>query len=193
MRLFLGVEIDEAMKAAAFDAAERLRQRLRREIPGLQARWVQAANLHITLSFIGEVPDRTHDDVVAALQNRPFETRSFVLAIAGAGVFPLSGRPRAFWLGVRQGEAALAALYREVGDRLAPLRFQPDRRPYSPHLTIARVKEAPPGASRLLAEALAGLRAECGECRVSAITLFRSRLSPHGAVYESLLRVPLIV
>ena len=85
----------------------------------------------------------------------------------------------------------MAALYQEIAVRLAPLGFVPERRAYTAHLTISRVKEAGRGSSRILREQLADIPADCGTCRIAAVTLFRSRLSPRGAAYEPLLRVPL--
>ena len=82
--------------------------------------------------------------------------------------------------------AAHAALAR----RLAPLGYLPEARAYSPHVTLARVKE-PGRAARAVRQALADDPADCGRTIAGALTLFRSRLSPHGAVYEPLLRVPL--
>lgn len=190
MRLFLGVEIDDTVKAAAVDAAERLRQRLQRAAPALRARWVPSEHLHITIWFIGEVTDERRQAIEDALRT-PFETPVFDLQIGGAGLFPPSGRPRVFWLGLRQGSAAFSELHREVGERLTPLGFEPERRSYTAHLTLARVKDATGTSSRAIAGVVAGLPAECGVSRVSALTLFRSRLSPRGAAYEPLLRVPL--
>jgi len=190
MRLFVGVDLDVRMKAAAGDVAGRLRQRLLRAAPGLVARWVPVDNLHITLWFIGEVPDERAAAIADVLQ-APFDTPAFDLRAAGCGAFPPSGPPRVFWIGIAAGQASMQALYREVGARLAPLGFEPERRAYTAHLTIARVKDPGRGTTKAIRESLAALPADCGECRVEAVTLFRSRLSPRGAAYEPLLRVPL--
>jgi RNA 2',3'-cyclic 3'-phosphodiesterase len=190
LRVFIGVELDDRVKAAAAAVAERLRQRLRRTAPDLEARWIASDNLHITIWFIGEVDDQRAAAIADALQ-LPFETRSFDLALAKCGVFPPSGPPRVFWIGIHEGSRGMLSLYGEMGRRLAPFGFVEERRPYTAHLTIARVKHAGRGTSRLIRESLAKLPADCGACRVSAVTLFRSRLSPRGAAYEPLLRVPL--
>jgi 2'-5' RNA ligase len=75
-------------------------------------------------------------------------------------------------------------------ERLQPLGYSPEARAYSPHVTLARVK-APGRSSTKVRDALAGEAADCGRMTVTALTLFRSRLSPRGAAYERLLRVPL--
>ena len=190
MRLFIGVELDGAVRAAAADVAERLRQRLARAEPRLRARWIAPENLHITLWFIGEVPDPRAEAIQDAL-TRPFGAPAFPLAIAGCGAFPPSGAPRVLWIGVGEGASGMRRLYGEVGERLAPLGYRPEERPYAAHLTIARIREPVPGSSRAVREILAALPAECGTSHVAAVTLFRSHLSPKGAAYEPLLRVPL--
>jgi 2'-5' RNA ligase len=119
-------------------------------------------------------------------------TPAFELHLAGFGAFPPAGSPRVLWLGVTEGVAELARAHTEVGERLAPWGFAPEGRAYSAHLTIARLKDPPRGATRLaLRHAVAAESCDAGRCRVDALTVFRSRTSPHGASYEALLRVPL--
>src|SRR5689334_11677823 len=105
MRLFIGIELDERVKAAAADVAERLRQRLQRAAPALVARWVAAENLHITLWFIGEVPDE-RAAAIADVLHAPFDTPAFNLSAAGCGTFPPFGPPRVFWIGLAEGQPA---------------------------------------------------------------------------------------
>jgi 2'-5' RNA ligase len=190
MRLFVGVELDDRVKAAAAAVAERMRTRLTRARAHLDARWIQPENLHITLWFIGEVDEERGGLITAAL-NAPFATGPFELALAGAGAFPPSGAPRVIWIGVRRGGEALRAMNDEVGVRLTALGCEAERRPYSAHLTLARVKAAARGSGAAVRRALSDTAADLGVCRVNAVTLFRSHLSPKGSTYEPLLRVPL--
>ena len=189
MRLFIGVELDEAVRAACAEAAARLRRRLTKLGADVTARWVECENLHVTVWFIGEVNDERADAIASVLQPR-FTTAAFDLVARGCGAFPTSGRPRVFWIGVKD-DGSMGQLYQEVKARLVPLAFQAEARPYSPHVTVARVKDAGRGAAQHVRDALAAVTADCGSCRVRSVTLFRSRLSPHGSVYEPLLRVPL--
>jgi 2'-5' RNA ligase len=190
MRLFVGVELDDAVRAACADAAARLRGRLTELGAEVTARWIDPENLHITVWFIGEVNDERAHAITSALQPG-FATPAFDLVVRGSGAFPPSGRPRVFWIGVTDGHASMGQLFQDLKARLVPMGFEAEKRPYSPHVTIARVKEAGRGAARQVRDALAGVPADCGSCRVRAVTLFRSRLSPHGSKYEPLLRVPL--
>ena len=191
MRLFIGVELDEVVRAAAATAALELKARLDTRAPGLTARWIDRANLHITLWFIGEVADERLVQISDALR-RPLDLAPFSLALTGCSAFPPSGPPRVLWIGTTKGTEAMRELYGRIEDRLVPLGFAAERRPYTPHLTIARVKDPGRASGRVIRDAIAAVPAACGESVVNAVTLFRSRLSPRGAAYEPLLRVPLM-
>jgi 2'-5' RNA ligase len=191
MRLFIGVELDDAVKTRAAEIAETLRRTLSRASPSLRASWVKSENLHITLWFIGEVDDRRHEAIADAMSSTPLPVSAFDLSIGGCGAFPPSGPPRVFWIGIRHGAGHMAALYVEVAQRLAPLGYQPERRAYAAHVTLARVKDVPRADARQVRQTVSTFPADCGVTRVDAVTLFRSRLSPKGATYEPLLRVPL--
>ena len=191
MRLFIGVELDDAVRGAAADAALELKARLDTRAPGFTARWIDRANLHITLWFIGEVADERVAEISDALR-RPFDVAPFSLSLMGCGAFPPSGAPRVLWIGTTKGSEAMRELYDRIEHRLVPLGLTVERRPYTPHLTIARVKDPGRASGRVIRDAIAVVPASCGESAVTAVTLFRSRLSPRGAAYEPLLRVPLM-
>ncbi len=188
MRLFVGIELGERVR----DSAARIADSLKRDLgERVDARWVAASNLHITLWFLGEV-DEGRVAMVSTAIDRRFEERTFDLEIGSLGAFPPSGAPRVFWLGIRSGAASLARLHDELTVRLEPLGFKPERRSFSAHLTIARVRDVSRGVSYGdIREMVRAMPADAGSCRVEAVTLFRSRLSPKGATYDALLRVPL--
>jgi RNA 2',3'-cyclic 3'-phosphodiesterase len=190
VRLFIGVEISDEMKEAAASVSERLQTALKRAGLHVAARWVPAANLHVTLWFIGEVDDARAASISGAL-SRPFNVPPFTLRVGGLGAFPPSGNSRVFWIGITQGNESLAALHAELAVRLAPLGFEPERRAFSAHLTIARVKDVTRGASTHIRRLLADMSADVGSMTVSTATLFRSRVSSKGSTYEALMRIPL--
>jgi 2'-5' RNA ligase len=190
VRLFVAVEIDERVRIAAVEAAGRLRQGLSRQRVHLDVRWVPVDNLHITLWFIGEVDGPRAAAIVSVLQPR-FSQAPFDLVMGGLGAFPAAGSPRVFWLGVRSGQGGLEALHSETATRLRPLGLEPDRRPYSAHVTLARIKDAPRGSGAAARRVLSETPGEMGTSTVSAVTLFRSRIASSGSAYESVLRVPL--
>ena len=188
MRLFVAVELEPAVRASAAAAGQTLRGHLPR---GIHARWIAEENLHITLQFLGDVDDALVPQVVAAL-DIPFGKQGFTIDLDGFGAFPPSAPPRVFWLGIHRGAEGLAALHDEVASRMEPLGFHRERRRYAGHLTIARVKDAGPrSVQAAVRQLLAELPAHVGESQVTSVTLFRSRLSPKGASYDAVLRVPL--
>ncbi len=190
-RLFIGVELEPGVAAAAANAAGALRDRLAAARIAVAARWTPRENLHLTLWFIGDVADeraRTIHDALAP----PFARPAFDARLAGLGAFPPAGRPRVFWIGLQSGAAPMQALHAELAGRLAPLGFQAERRPFAAHLTIARVKAIEPRSAGLrVRRILLEGRIDAGVTRISAVTLFSSRLSPKGSTYTPLLRVPL--
>ena len=187
MRLFIGIELDDRVRESSAATADSIKRQLGRR---LDARWVPADNLHVTLWFIGNVAEERAAEIRRAV-DRPFVTGAFDLHIAGLGAFPRSGAPRVFWLGVQEGAEALALLYAELSMRLEPLGIAPERRPYSGHLTLARVREIRGRDYAGLRASLGAMPADAGACRIQALTVFRSHLSPKGATYQAVLRVPL--
>ena len=190
MRLFIGIELDADLRARCASAAVGLQERLRGSGVPLDVRWVPEQNLHVTLWFLGEVAAERTAAIEEALQP-PSELAPFTIDVSGVGIFPLSGPPRILWLGIARGADSLTACYSELSARLAVLGFAPERRPYYPHITIGRVKNAGRGAARAAREACRAIAARPGSQRVPAMTLFQSRLSGRGAEYVPLLRVPL--
>lgn len=190
MRLFIGVALPAAAKDQAAAACETVRQRTQRAAPRAQIRWVDPANLHLTLWFLGE----TKDDAAAAVRSAldsAFGIAPFDLEFARLGAFPETGSPRVLWMDVVRGREHLIALYSEIRDRLVLLGFEPERRSFSPHLTLARVKDISRSDVPAVRKVLGSATAALGAFKADAVTLFRSYTSPHGARYESLLRVPL--
>ncbi|HET7221533.1 MAG TPA: RNA 2',3'-cyclic phosphodiesterase [Vicinamibacterales bacterium] len=192
MRLFIGIELSDAVRRNAAATAERLRHGIARNVPRAVLRWIPSENLHITVWFFGDVPDAGVVPLVDTLR-AGLSVRPFTLRLAGIGIFPPSGVPRAIWLGLVAGRDPLLAVYDALRHRLQPLGFAPERRPFAPHLTIARVKNVHrsdvSAVHRVLRQADAG---DVGACEITHATLFKSRTLPDGSRYEALLRVPLI-
>jgi len=108
--------------------------------------WTPPGNWHLTLRFLGDVPAPHCDEVADAL--RAIKFAPLQLAVGRAGVFPVRGAPRVLWLGLAQGAPECAALATAVNAALAPLGFAPEDRPFAPHLTLARVRQAQRGDKR---------------------------------------------
>jgi 2'-5' RNA ligase len=190
LRLFAGIELDDPVRAACGTAARDLEERLHRARAKMNVRWIPDQNLHITLWFLGHVADEKAEKIAGQL-SAAWDVAPFTITVEGAGAFPPSGPARIVWIGVTEGADRLTDLWRELSGRLGPLGFEPERRPYHPHVTIGRVKDADSGMSRKARQLLGSATVHAGSSHVRSMTLFESRLSPGGARYEPRLRVPL--
>jgi 2'-5' RNA ligase len=187
VRLFVAAEIGETLAARAAEVSRELQRRTNETAPRAKVTWVPADRLHLTVRFIGELDDARATAVRQVLES-PLAVAVFDLTLAGAGAFPKGGAPRVLWVGVADGREELVAAEREISARLAPLGIPEEDRAYSPHLTLARVREP---AGLRSARLLDGLTDRLlGTVHIDAITLFQSKLSPKGPTYTPLLRIP---
>ena len=180
MRLFTAIDIPE-------DVTEALRSLLQRLKPLAKLSWSRVENLHITTKFIGEWPEERLEEIKCALAATP-APGPIVIAVRGLGWFPNERRPRVFWAGIDGGEP-LRALAHATEQAVAQLGIPVEERPYSPHLTLARIKEAVPLDA--LRKVLLTLPSECGfdlgSFRASNFFLY---LSANGR-YTQLARFPI--
>ena len=184
MRLFVAVDVDADTRARIGHIIDALRADSEQARSGARIAWIVPDRLHLTLQFIGEVSGDVTDAVLARL--RPaFDLPSFDMRFGRLGTFPPSGRPRVVWLSVDRGAEGLGVLHAEVARRLADVRFRRDARAFSPHLTLARVKEGgtPADTVRLVRAQLE----PAGGCTIDHVTLYQSRPSPRGPTYTPLL------
>lgn len=188
MRLFVGAELDPDIARDLARVSEELRARVEAEAPRARLTWVAADRLHFTVRFIGEVDDARVAAIVSALEP-PLAVPVFGLTIEGIGVFPPKGPPRVIWAGVTAGGDDMVRVEQEVSRRLATCGIEPEGREYSPHVTLARVRDA--GGLRPRDVVESAPRGTIGTTRVAAITLFQSRLSPKGPTYMPLQRTGL--
>jgi RNA 2',3'-cyclic 3'-phosphodiesterase len=187
MRLFVGVEVDARVR----QVAERMVEQLRRVLPShLSARWVPPDNLHLTVRFIGHVGDDRVGAIIRAL-TPPMDVGPFDVELNGCGRFPPKGPPRVLWIGISRGLRELTAIHDACNRRLAPLGFTPEDRPFSAHLTLARIKDAPPRIGQDVDQAVAAVPRDAVIFPVDHVTVFESRTSSTGSRYTSLARIPL--
>ncbi len=188
MRVFVAVDVGESVRAEASRVIQALTTRLEAAKTPPKITWVSPASLHVTVRFIGEVEDA----VVPSLCERlapPVSLRPFAVEWRGLGVFPSAKHPRALWLGVVSGGAALGALEAEVSRRLAGT-IDTEARPLLPHLTLGRVKMA--GAGVDWPKLLQGVEVRGARSVVDRVTLYRSQLSQRGPHYTGLVSAPLV-
>lgn len=179
-RLFTAIEIDSEARQRI--AAQQ--QRLQDDLREASLRWVRPEHLHLTLTFIGEVTD----DLAAAIvkvMHRDIPRRPFQIELAGFGVFPSRGAPRALWLGVQRGADEVVALQQILAGRLHELGTPLEPRPFSPHLTLARWRGRGGRASERPRH-LGVSHERVAIVDVGAAGLVQSRLSSDGPAYTVL-------
>lgn len=183
LRLFFGVPLDgDGLRDAACGLQDTLQEACRR---GPRVKWVERANLHLTLKFIGDTPAARLDEVIAVAREAAAERAPEELELRGVGCFPPRGAPRTIWLGVRGDSPELARLAQGLDRRLAEAGLaEPDRRPFAAHITLGRVKGA--GGGRELREAIERLRDEpVGPMTADSFVLYSSDLRPQGPAYTN--------
>lgn len=187
MRLFAAVEIDDEARRSAVEAAEALSAILGAHP---EIRWVPAENLHLTVRFIGHVDEDGVGPLVEKL-TEPLSIAAFQIALGSCGAFPRGGNPRVMWIGLRSGLAELASMHDEFNQRLLPFGFEPEARPFSAHLTLARIKETSRGFGARIRTSLQRVEVRPVTFSISRATIFVSRPSRAGSRYEPLAYTPL--
>jgi 2'-5' RNA ligase len=180
MRLFVAADLSPEAVAAAGDVIDRLRTRTHDVAPRAKVTWSAPERLHVTVRFIGQIPDDKVDDIRNALQPA-LPIHRFQIMLSGVGAFPAKGPPRVIWAGITAGTDGLNEVERHVSDRLAAVGVERETRPYTPHLTLGRVRDATGLRKAALLEGIGNARV--GPVLIDTITLYESRLSPRGARY----------
>ncbi len=180
MRLFTGLDLPADVTAG-------LEGLLRRLKPAARIQWSPPVNLHITTKFIGEWPEERLDELREALAALPGRD-ALRVAIRRVGFFPNPHAPRIFWCGIEA--PGLDRLAADTDDATARLGIAREDRPFSPHLTLARIKERPD--LQPLREAIASLDSlDFGTFEAGSWFLYQSTLKPGGSVYTKLAEFPL--
>ncbi len=188
-RLFIAIPLPDAV-IATLEEAQRM---LKKAVPQRTVTWVAPHNIHLTLKFLGEVPVIQRDAISQALSRVAEQHSTFALNTAGLGCFPSNRNPRVVWVGLGGDEEALRLLWDSVERAIAPLGYPTENRPFSPHLTLGRVRR---DVLRADAQRLGAAVCEVTPPRevlwsVTELTLFRSELKPGGADYTKLHNAPL--
>lgn len=175
----MAAKIPEGHKAGIDQAIERLRPALP------QARWTATDGRHITLKFLGEVPDERLDEVVAILRSSLVRYQPVTTRVTHLGAFPSLRRARVLWLGIDDHSRRLAHLAARMEKFFGRAGFHAESRKLRPHITLARFKS--PTAIDL--DWGRDTPIPPGPFEIREVVLFRSHLGPSGATYEALARL----
>jgi len=150
---------------------------------GADLRFVESENIHATLRFLGEVSVSVLDQVKNELAQISFQP--FVIELTGVGAFPNPRRPNVVWIGMSRGAEELQWIFSQLEPHLRQLGFPADRKGFSPHITIGRVKS---GRNRdALFSSIMGMSdLQFGSMTVGSVKLKKSTLTPKGPIYSTI-------
>lgn len=188
-RLFIALQLPEPIITLLHNRQEWLRQ----HAPSHTVKWVRPDSIHLTLKFLGNVSVHNIDTLKEHLARVVHDQQAFTLVTAACGCFPNTQRPRVVWVGLQGDMRALNTLRDAVEKHIAPLGYPTENRPFHPHLTLGRVRQdAKQHDIRRLGEMIAEATfLDEVQWSPSQITLFRSELTPHGALYTALHHIAL--
>ena len=185
LRTFIAVDPGKAIR----DRTVALQEVLART--GVEVKWVEPENLHVSLLFLGEVDARDVPDVCQSVAEVCAAREKFSMTVESVGCFPNPRRPRILWVGVGTGSQELCRLHDGLEKPLLKLGcYRREERRYTPHLTLGRVKSDRP-AEKLRDELVKHASWRGGETHVSELLVLSSELTPQGPHYTVLSRAPL--
>jgi 2'-5' RNA ligase len=182
IRSFVALELSDEVREQLAELLKRLRQ------TNAAVKWVEPENLHLTLKFLGEVPEEQIEAIVEALRAIAQATAPFPFTVKGVGGFPDLRRPRVLWVGV-EPTPPLMRLQQIVEQAMERLGFPPEERAYHPHITLGRVK-AMAGLEKVRAVLSEYASVTFGSVPAKHLTLFRSDLSREGPTYTPIALLP---
>ncbi len=178
-RLFVAVELP----AQVLEALGQLQHDLQRQIPrGL--RWVRPEGIHLTLKFLGETPETRVEGISAAIAGSVGGVVQHEVSLGAMGTFGSRNSPRVLWVDLAGDTETLLRLQAQVDRALDAIGFPGEKRRFSPHLTLARVREeSAREVAEPLAQAVRSVSVPPATISVSAVSMMLSKLGSGGAVY----------
>ncbi|MHC4886942.1 MAG: RNA 2',3'-cyclic phosphodiesterase [Planctomycetota bacterium] len=184
MRLFIGLEVEEGVRRELLAEIAHLHRRFPK------VRWVRPENLHVTVRFLGEVGENEIEPISTAMDLAAESTPAFNLDVENLLIFPRPERPRIIAAGTALGSDSACRLESTLQSSLATLDFSPEKRRYTPHITLGRVKQ--PGHARGVERELEDAPTiQFGCMDVAEMVLYMSELGRGGAEYTPIYRAAL--
>ena len=183
VRSFICIEIPRSIQSRLDELQQKLRT------IGADVGWVKTSNIHLTLKFLGDVAQSRIAAVRSAIAKACEGQGPIELVVAGTGAFPSLRNPRVLWVGLPAIPETLQQLQKTIEDQLEHEEFPRETKPFSPHLTLGRIRSArktAPLTDALTREGFASIGFVANR-----ITLMRSQLSPGGSIYTPLAEIPL--
>jgi 2'-5' RNA ligase len=187
IRSFIAIELPEAVKLNLSQLEAQLKSGRQTSV-----KWVAPESIHLTLKFLGNIVVESTKDIAQAMAEAAQGIPPFRLEVKDLGVFPNLQRVQVAWVGVHGEIDKLSQLQQRLDSNLLRLGFAPEGRPFTPHLTIARLRDnASPAERQAFGQLIASTRFEAGAFTVDAISLMKSQLTREGPIYSRISQVAL--
>ncbi len=180
IRSFIAIELPDELKTKLGQLESQLQA-------GQQTwlKWVDPYNIHLTLKFLGNIATDRTGEILRAMEEATQTVPPFQLEIKDLGVFPNLKRVQVVWVGISGDIDKLGQLQQRIDSNLTQLGFAPESRPFTAHLTLARLRDqASLDERQRFGQLIAGTKFEAGTIKVDAISLMRSQLTREGAIYS---------
>lgn len=186
IRTFVAIELDTNVRALLTQWQGQAKQRLGRAASSARIQWVRPESIHLTLKFLGDIDEAMVPDLEQALGEATRQVPRFSVEVSEMGGFPDLKAPRVLWVGLSDPDGHLMRLATGVEQALVALGCDPERKPFHPHLTLARIKDGSREVGRALAASPVRQPNPQGRLVVHGVALMKSDLKPSGAVYTRL-------
>jgi 2'-5' RNA ligase len=181
VRCFIAIGLPDPIKSGLKELQAKLKSGGQTSI-----KWVDPYSIHLTLKFLGGVDAAKIEPITVAMKEASRDIHPFSLKVEGLGAFPNLRRVQVVWVGVGGEVDRLAHLQKRIESSLAQLGFAPENRRFTPHLTLARVRDrASSGEREGLGQLIAATKFEAARSfPVAAVSLMKSQLTREGAIYS---------
>lgn len=182
MRCFIAIDIGEEVRDNLADLQKRLKEETD---TGKGVKWTRPGSIHLTLKFLGDINREESVSVCKAVEKIAAEYEKFDLQVEGVGCFGSKKKPRVLWSGCSEGSEQLKKLQSTLEEELEKSGWAKDKRDFSPHLTLCRIKSGKAGKKLAkIPDEYEGWR--LGKISVDELVVYESELTPKGAVYTAL-------
>jgi len=186
LRTFIAIELSEELR----QELRKLQQELKQS--NIDAKWVKSENIHLTLKFLGNIDLNQIEQTKNILKETSRQVKPFHLHLSGVGAFPKLDYPRVLWVGVDEGENETTEIAKRLEEDLEKIGFQKENRPFSPHLTLARIHGSK-NKDKLKSLIQQTTFISKNKTYVDKVTLFKSTLTPKGSIYNIIHQQPLFI
>jgi 2'-5' RNA ligase len=199
IRAFLAVELSQELQAGLVTVQQELKHRIEPELKrDMRISWTQPASIHLTLKFLGDMDEQVIDPLLVVVEQAIGSQIAVNVPLERLGAFPRPQSPRVLWVGPlenwdRGAEAKrIAEIHGAIEQACEGLRFLRETKPFSPHLTLARIRVGERQVGAALAKGgVLDRPLSLGSLAVESVVLMKSELKPTGSVYTKLWEVRL--